>query len=269
MHLGDLNWPAAGEQTKKVVVVPLGAMEQHGHHLPLLTDSLIGGEVARRAEAALSGEALFLPMLWIGASDHHRAFPGTVSLSAETYVRVLKELLDSLIGGGFRRILLLNAHVGNAVPAMMAISDKQIEYRREIDGLYLAFVNWFELVPPAALPPEVAASLAQTKLSHACEWETSAIQVIRPELVGDNRPATRRRFESAFWCPDYRRHGRVVIARGIEQSTESGALGYPEKAAPEKGEALMTLAASEVTALVREIATWPDSLGPETLEDRN
>jgi len=56
------------ELTGKVVVLPLGSLEQHGHHLPLLTDSMIGGEIARRAEAELGDEALFLPTLWVGAS---------------------------------------------------------------------------------------------------------------------------------------------------------------------------------------------------------
>src|SRR4051812_26398356 len=109
MQFGEMNWPQTGAaaQRRPVVVVPLGSMEQHGHHLPLLTDSMIGAEVARRAEAALAdtgGAFLFLPTLWLGASDHHRSFPGTVSVSAPTYVRMITELADSLIGGGFRRL---------------------------------------------------------------------------------------------------------------------------------------------------------------------
>lgn len=265
MQLGELNWPAVPAQTPKVVVVPIGSLEQHGHHLPLLTDSLIGGEIARRAADATHDIALFLPMLWIGASDHHRAFPGTASLSAETYTRVLKELLDSLIGSGFRRILLLNSHAGNITPAQMAISDKQIEYRQQFPDLYLVLASWFEILTAeslAALDP----TLLQTRISHACEWETSAIQAIRPDLVGDERPATRRRFDSAFWCPDFRKGSRVSVARTLEQSSGSGALGYPEQASPEKGEALLALAAREVAAFVREMADWPDYLGAETLE---
>lgn len=145
MQLGELNWREAGQQTHKVVVLPIGSLEQHGHHLPLLTDSLIGGEVARRAEAELGDEALFLPILWVGASDHHRGFPGTVSLKNETYVRVLVEMLESLIGAGFRRIVLLNSHGGNIVPAQMAIYDVQIRYHRQMPDLWLAFTTWFEI----------------------------------------------------------------------------------------------------------------------------
>src|SRR5436853_3017411 len=106
MQLGERNWREAGDLKGKVVVAPIGSLEQHGHHLPLLTDSLIGAEVARRAEAELGDAALFLPTLWVGASDHHRAFPGTVSISNSVYVDVLIDMLESLIGSGFRRIFL-------------------------------------------------------------------------------------------------------------------------------------------------------------------
>jgi creatinine amidohydrolase len=75
MQLGERNWLEAKALTNRVVVLPLGSHEQHGHHLPLLTDTVIGTEIARRAEAELGDEALFLPTLWVGASDHHRAFP--------------------------------------------------------------------------------------------------------------------------------------------------------------------------------------------------
>src|SRR3978361_367235 len=109
MQLGDRGWTDIQQLVDRVVVVPLGSLEQHGHHLPLFTDSLIGTEVARRAEAELGDEALFLPMLWIGASYHHRTFPGTVSISNDVYTRVLVDMLESLISTGFRRIFLLTA----------------------------------------------------------------------------------------------------------------------------------------------------------------
>jgi creatinine amidohydrolase len=265
MQYGEQNWCSVPDTTGKVVVVPLGSLEQHGYHLPLLTDSMIGAEVARRAEIELGEIALFLPMLWLGASDHHRAFPGTVSLTTETYTHVLKQLIDSLIGSGYRRIFLLNAHAGNINPARIAINDKQIEYRLQMPHLYLAFVSWFDLLPAGELQ-SISPTLAQTRISHACEWETSVIQAIRPDLVGTERPSTRRNFESAFWCPDFRQGSRVDIARTLEQSSPSGALGYPELADPAKGEALLALATRAVVAFVRELALFPPTLdGTEEL----
>lgn len=259
MQLGEQSWPATKEQAGKVVVVPLGAFEQHGYHLPLLTDSLIGGEIARRAEQELADEALFLPMLWLGASDHHLAFPGTVSLHTDTYIRVLTEMLDSLIvAGGFRRIFLLNAHAGNISPARIAISDAQIRHKTALPDLWLAFASWFDIAREQAAAIE---GMRQSKVIHACEWETSLVQVIRPDLVGDDRPATRRDdFASAFYVPDFGGPSRVDVARTMDQAGPTGAFGYPEEATPEKGEALLAAATQEVVAFVREFAGWPATL---------
>lgn len=253
MQLGERNWTEIEKLRDKVVVVPLGSLEQHGHHLPLLTDSMIGGEIARRAAAELGDDALFLPMLWIGASHHHLAFAGTVSIGAETYARVLADILESLIGGGFRRIFLLNAHAGNVVPANLAMQQVQLRHGIENPDLWLTFASWFSIAAPQLAQ---LADFKQDRISHACEWETAQILAIRPDLVQDERPAARHDFASDFYSADYRRASRVDVARRIEQSSASGAFGFPESATSEKGEELFQIATREVVAFVREFADW-------------
>ena len=122
MLYGEQTWPQLREWAAqdKVVVMPIASLEQHGHHLPVLTDSMIGGEISRRAEAELGETALFLPMLWLGSSHHHLPF-ATVSLPATLYVEVLKEMIECVMRAGFRRIFVLNAHGGNEVPGSMAL----------------------------------------------------------------------------------------------------------------------------------------------------
>jgi len=122
MRYGERNWREMHDLTECVAVLPLGSTEQHGHHLPLLTDTLIVDEIVRRAEEALDDTALFLPTVWFGMSEHHRGFPGTISVRNETYTQVLIDILESLVGGGFRRIVALNAHGGNAVKCATATS---------------------------------------------------------------------------------------------------------------------------------------------------
>jgi creatinine amidohydrolase len=210
--------------------------------------------VARRAEAALGDEALFLPPLWVGASDHHRTFPGTVSLGNDTYVAVLTDILESLVGAGFRRIFLLNAHGGNITPAHSAMYRVQLRHRDKPE-LYLAFASWWQI---AAQQVEPLAAPDQTSVTHACVLETSMVLMLRPELVrmdlavGANIP-----FESAFYCPDFARASRVDVPRPFEQLSLSGAFGHPERSTPERGEALFAAAAAEVVAFVREFAEWP------------
>lgn len=258
MKYGEQSWPTIASLTHKVVVVPLGAVEQHGHHLPLLTDSLIGSEVARRTEAALDEEAIFLPILWLGASDHHQSFPGAVSLSVRTYIHVLTDVLESLIGSGFRRILLLNAHAGNIVPAQIALSELQIKYRAAIPNLWLTFTSWFEIAQGQAAAVE---GLTQPGVIHACEWETSMVMCSHPQLVTeDERPSTHILFKSDFYAPDFSKPSRIYVARTIEQVSASGAFGYPEYAASAKGEALYAAATREVVTFIREFADWPASL---------
>ena len=254
MYLGEQTWTAVADLTDRVVVVPLGSLEQHGHHLPLLTDTMIGTEVARRAEAELGDEAVFLPMLWLGASNHHRTFPGTVSLGNELYVRVLCDLLESLIAAGFRRIYLLTAHGGNVLPGNMAIYETQMRHR-DLPELWLALSSWWGVAAAqiAALP-----EVEQPSVTHACELETSMILRVRPELVHmDQARGATIPFTSAFYVPDFHAPSRVDVARSFEQLSATGAFGHPEIATPEKGEALYATAVAEIVAFVRDFATWP------------
>jgi creatinine amidohydrolase len=251
---GEHNWTQIQGLTDKVAIVPLGSMEQHGHHLPLLTDTLIGAEIARRAEQALGDTALFMPMLWVGASDHHLHFPGTVSVHNATYTQMIEEILESLIGAGFRRIVLLNSHGGNIAPASEALYKVQIRRRDEQD-LWLVLATWFSLAGPQIAAIE---ALEQKQVTHACELETSMILYLRPELVhmeaarGAHTP-----YPSAFYSQDSSRPSRVVIRRPFEQISQTGALGHPECATPDKGEALLAVAVEQVVACVREVASWP------------
>jgi creatinine amidohydrolase len=255
VEYGEHTWKDIENLTDQVVVLPLGSMEQHGHHLPVLTDTMIGSEVIRRAKVEITDEALFLPMLWVGASDHHTTFPGTVSISNDVYVKMLEDIVESLIGSGFRRILMVNAHGGNITPGNMALYNVQRRHRDRFD-LWLAFCTWFVVAAPQIAEIE---SLEQKHVTHACELETSMILRLRAELVkmeaarGTNIP-----FESAFYSPDSSKGDRVSIARMFEHVTDIGALGHPETATSEKGEELYATATAEVVALVREVASWPD-----------
>jgi creatinine amidohydrolase len=253
MQYGEHNWTQITDLTDRVVVLPLGSLEQHGRHLPMLTDSMIGAEIVRRAEAELGESALFLPILWTGASDHHRGFPGTVSISNAVYVDVLVDMLDSIISAGFHKIFLLNAHGGNITPGRMAIYEAQMRNREHSD-LWLAFSSWWTIAAP-----QVAAitCVDEEMVTHACEQETSMILVLRPELVRmDAARGATIPFESAFYCPDFSRPSRVVVPRAFDQLSETGAFGHPEVATTEKGEALFAAATEQVVRFVREFAGW-------------
>jgi len=256
MLYGELTWPElrAQAQAGKVVIFPTGSLEQHGHHLPLLTDSMIGGEVCQRAEAELGEEALFLPMLWVGASHHHLPF-AAVSLSAALYAQVLEEMLTCVIAAGFRRIFILNAHGGNETPAMLAVQQLQLRHYEEHPDLFIAFSSWFGGVANAQIAQ--IESLQQKYVTHACELETSVILRIRPTLVHlDLARGAHYTYPSEFWTPDASRPGRVMVGRSFDQITQTGALGHPELATAEKGEHILSVVTREVVRFVREFAAW-------------
>lgn len=265
MQLGELSWKEAAQQTDKIVVIPLGSHEQHGHHLPLLTDSLIGSEIVQRAAQELHAEVLFLPMLWLGHSPHHLEFSGTVSVSSDTYIRMIEDVAESLIRGGFRRLLFFNAHAGNMTPASIALGNMQMRYASTHPDLWLVFSSWFTLAAEAIAQ---AGGFRQSKISHACEWETSQILASSPHLVGEEREAARSSLmvdgeASRFFHADYSKSGRVEVARRIDQSSPSGAFGWPELANIEKGERLYKIATEELIAFLREFAMWPEKTVPQ------
>ena len=253
MQYGEQKWTTIPDHLNKVAVVPLGSMEQHGRHLPLLTDTMICQEIVRRAETALGETALFLPMVWAGVSEHHRGFLGTVSLTPKTYVHMLSDIVESLIGSGFRRILLLNAHGGNSTPGQMALYEVQMGHR-DMRDLWLVFATWFALAAPqiAAIP-----ELEQKKVTHACELETSIVLKLRPELVNlEAAQGTAAAFASAFYSPDSSSPNRVGSPKPFEHITLHGGYGHPAVATAEKGEAVLSAAVTEVVACVQEMATW-------------
>jgi creatinine amidohydrolase len=255
MYLGNLTWTETQAHAHKPVVVPIAAFEQHGHHLPMLTDSMICTQIARRAEVELGDSAVFLPILWIGCSDHHKAFPGTISARQETYIALLEDMAESLIRAGFRRMFFLNAHGGNIVPCQAAIYNVNLRHYQQLPDLFITLSSWFEISRAAVSKIE---GITQQSVLHACEWETSAILHAHPKLVKRNKiAAVRTKFNSRFWSPDHSGPTSIHIARTIDQTSPDGAIGRPELATPELGGKIITTATAEVVAFVREFAKWP------------
>src|SRR4029079_12703859 len=138
MNLTDLTWPAVKALDPATpVVFPVAALEQHGHHMPLFTDSLLLGEVVRRVHESLGEKILMAPLQWLGNSDHHLDFPGTLSMRPRVYLGMLAGMLDCVIGRGCRRLVFLNGHGGNDVPGKQVVFEVRQKYRDRNDLLLL------------------------------------------------------------------------------------------------------------------------------------
>lgn len=245
MQLADLPWPAVAGLDKNVpVVFPIAALEQHGRHMPLFTDSLLLGEVIRRAAERLQQRVLFAPLMWLGNSEHHLDFAGTLSAAPRTYLNLLCELLENFIHHGFKRLVLINGHGGNIVPGAQAVYEVRQRHRQRKDLLLLSATYW----TLGAKPHEARADFKQQRMGHACEWETSMMLRLAPQLVGKFSEAAPVEFGNAFE-PGTR--GWVTQDRSA-----AGHIGYPAAASAEKGEVLFQLFAQDVVAFLERVIAW-------------
>lgn len=254
MIYGDLTSPDLGRiAPKTIALLPIAATEQHGRHLPVITDTALVTELARRAEAALPKKVALLPTLWVGSSHHHLGFPGTMSIQSETYVRVLKDLVDSLISAGFRRIVLLNGHGGNINPAAEALYRIALEHP-ENNAPWVACASYWRVAGP-----ELAAQkfMESPSLTHACEFETSLMLALRTDWVKMNQARGRRvERHSKFYDPLGYTPSRVAFSETFAQMTDLGAMGSPEKATAEKGKKLFDLISPSIVKFLTEFSTW-------------
>ena len=243
MYLTNMTSPAiAALDHNTPVVLPLAAVEQHGLHLPLATDSLLLAEVVRRAELQAPDAALFAPLQWLGNSEHHADFPGSMFPSARLYIDLLQDMVDCFLRHGFRRFLFLNGHGGNVIPAKQAVFELRQKHRDRSD-LLLLFTSYWNLGKPQD------PSLHQPEIGHAGEWETSMIQRLAPHLVAQD-PSTLETvpFELGFE-PAYR--GWTTRERSA-----TGHIGSPELANPEKGEHLFSVFSDGVAQFLGRMRGW-------------
>jgi creatinine amidohydrolase len=247
MNLTDLKWPDVAALDKNTpVLIPIAALEQHGRHMPLFTDSLLLGEVIRRVstDERLKDRVLFSPLMWLGNSEHHLDFAGTMSAAPRVYLDLLRDMAENFLFQGFTRIVFLNGHGGNIVPAQQAVFELRQKYRKRSDLLLLSSTYW----TLGGKPHEVDPSIKQQRMGHACEWETSMMLRIRPELVGDLQQVEPVAFGDPFE-PAHR--GWTTKDR-----TSSGHIGDPRQATAEKGETIFRVFSEDVVRLLERILAW-------------
>jgi creatinine amidohydrolase len=171
----------SAEAPLSLVVLPLGATEQHGPHLPTGTDYFTIEMIAREAAVRTAIPVIVAPALPFGSSDHHLPFGGTLSFHTETYYRVVRELVESLVTGGFTRIFLLNGHSGNQELAELAARDVALMHPVRVAAGSYWTISWEALTATGA-------HRGRLLPGHAGDFETSLMLSLRPDLVCAARP---------------------------------------------------------------------------------
>jgi creatinine amidohydrolase len=232
-----------------VVVLPIASIEQHGPHLPIYTDSVIVQEVLNRTLALLPQDlpVWILPLLPYGRSNEHAGFAGTVTLTSETLIRVLKEIGTSVARSGFKRFAILNGHGGNT-----EIIDFVIRDIREQTGLLVFALHLYLRV---AVPEQGLTEAEKTYGIHAGDVETSILLKCRPDLVRmELAPAGLPTHLQRMNSPPFM--GPLTFAWLTQDITPTGVLGDATAANPAKGEFFLDDAAHQMADLLSEICDF-------------
>jgi len=232
-----------------LAILPVGSLEQHGPHLPVITDTASASAVSvRAARLVVAGPAgvpvAVLPGLWLGMSEHHLPFGGTISIDFAAYRGVLEGIVRSLRALGFHRLLIVNGHGGNIDPLAVIARELAVAHAIPI----VVTTPWF-------LSPERTAAVfeSDTAPKHACEGETSVMMAIAGDIVRSDKldEAMQQAPQPVHAPPGFSRFYSFS-----ERAPITGTWGDPRSASPEKGLRFLTIQAEALAEAIRERKLW-------------
>jgi creatinine amidohydrolase len=250
-----------GRVAETIAVLPVAATEQHGPHLPLQVDTALVDGVVASAIAQLGADvpALFLPTQAVGLSPEHARFAGTLTLKAETVIRLWTDIAESVATSGVKKLVLLNSHGGQV--GVMDIVARDLRARL---GMLVYSVNWFglPLTGPQGEDVNGLFSAHEHRFGiHAGEIETSMMLALRPELVSMELA---QNFGSTS---EHRAQNYPILGNGksaklgwqMQDYNPSGAVGNAATATADKGAAVLQAAGSALARLLAEVHALPMS----------
>jgi creatinine amidohydrolase len=246
----DMTWQdiAGAKAEGWIAVLPLAAVEQHGPHLPLGVDSYIADAYLERARDMVPDDlpVTFLPIQRVGVSTEHLAFPGTLTVSAQTAIAAWTELGESVARAGVRKLVLVTSHGGNVAAMELVARDLRARF-----GMLAITVGWHRFGYPA----DAFSSEEKKHGIHAGDIETSLMLAAKPGTVQMDKairatPATVAMAQEFKWLGAYRPAG---FAWMIQDLNPTGAVGDGSLAKAEKGAAVLTQGAKAFVELLHEI----------------
>jgi creatinine amidohydrolase len=250
---------AHGRMAQTIAILPLAATEQHGPHLPLVVDTaLVDGVIAAALpHIAAAVPALFLPTQAVGFSPEHAAFAGTLTLKAETLIRLWTDIAESVAASGVRKVVLLNAHGGQV--GLLDVVARDLRARL---GLLVYSVNWFglPLTGPQGEDLNALFSAHEHRFGiHAGEIETSMLLALAPQLAD---MAQARNFASTS---EDRAQAYAILGNGksaklgwqMQDYNAAGAVGNAAAATAEKGRTVLDAAGRGLAQLLWELHQLP------------
>lgn len=244
MTAPDLRAIAAREGA--LAILPAGSLEQHGPHLPVITDTASASAAAIAAARLVANDVpvAVLPGLWLGLSEHHLPFGGTISVDYAAYRAILESVVRSLHAIGFARLLIVNGHGGNIDPLAVGCRELAVAWDMPI----VATTPWFMAREKLAPIFEV-----DTSAKHACEGETSMMLAIAGDIVKKDK------FDEAMQQAPAPVHAPAGFSRFYsfsERAPVTGTWGDPRSATAEKGARFLAVQAEALAEAIRDKALW-------------
>ncbi len=229
-----------------LAILPAGSLEQHGPHLPVITDTASASAAATAAARLVANDVpvAVLPGLWLGLSEHHLPFGGTISGDYAAYRAILESIVRSLRAIGFARLLIVNGHGGNIDPLAVASRELAVAY----DFPIVATTPWFLASDKLAPIFEVDGGA-----KHACEGETSLMMAIAGDIVKrDKLDEAMQQAPVAVQPPA----GFSRFYSFSERAPVTGTWGDPRSATAEKGARFLAAQAEALADAIRNKVLW-------------
>ena len=259
----ELTSPQIAELDKQIpVVLVLSATEQHGPHLPLATDRLIGEHFARVLHETLPDKVLVLPSVSIGCSSHHMDFPGSLTVGHNTFIHPVEEIVESVMAHGFTNILMLNSHGWNQGVGQVLVEKLGIKHPES----NIVLATWWRITADLKALNESG----KGGTGHACEFETSLVLLMAPHLVHMDKLAKGAHNDTFPWAEgDMLNAPKVSYFRTMREMTSNGVYGDPSFASKEKGELITKLVVEHLKGIINDLLNPWKSNFDFPIEDDN
>ena len=250
----ELTWPEVNEAVEmgKIPIIPTGAVEQLGHHLPLKVDHLCANAVATEAARLKAEFALVLPPVSYGYVHHVMDFPGSINIHHEHFIQYVLGITKSLAYHGFKKMIILNGHGSNHSLVDMVARRTIVE-----TDASCTFTSWWQLLKVnPGFDEKWRESVFPGGCSHAGELETSMLMYLSPESVREDKikseiAKTNKRGSKYIWG-DLFGKSAMGLVEWTSQYSDSGVMGEAEKATAEKGEIVFEEASKNLAEFIEE-----------------
>jgi creatinine amidohydrolase len=229
------------------VILPVAAIEQHGLHLPLATDRMIGEYFCQQLNKEIPDKVLILPVMSVGCSEHHLEFTGSLTLQHETFQRQAEDILGSVALHGFKNLIIYNSHGGN-----LGISQVIVEhFGHRHPECRIVLATWWKIVSSELFDLN---ETGEGGVGHAGEFETSLMMLIAPELVRHDKIGDKQNQQSFEWTDgDMLRGPKASLYRSMKTMTPIGVFGDVRKISAEKGQKITDLAVEGLKKIVLDL----------------